>query len=148
MSKTRSTTMQRASLRKVKAPTSYTQENEDIIHFTLNGLLPSGHTLALNITLGTLSQLFCDNDMPRLLGEQQFTTSEMYVLMPILEAHPYYCGYETLLESYPHGNVYETIVARCRQRLEEEKEEGSWDQELRQARNVRARARQKRHDCV
>ena len=39
--------MQKASLRKVKAPSSYTQENEDILHFTLNGLLPSGHTLAL-----------------------------------------------------------------------------------------------------
>ena len=137
--------MQRASLRKVKAPTSYTQENEDIIHFTLNGLLPSGHTLALNITLGTLSQLFCDNDMPRLLGEQQFTTSEMYVLMPILEAHPYYCGYETLLASYSHGKVTETTVARCRELLEEAQEEGIWDQEMRPVRNVLSRARLKVH---
>jgi hypothetical protein len=137
--------MQRASLRKVKAPTSYTQENEDIMHFNLNGLLPSGHTLALNITLGTLSQLFCDNDMPRLLGEQQFTTSEMYVLMPILEAHPYYCGYETLLASYSHGKVTETTVARCRELLEEAQEEGIWDQEMRPVRNVLSRARLKMH---
>ena len=138
--------MQKASLRKVKAPISYTQENEDILHFLPNGLLPQGHTLALNTVLGTLSQLFCDNDMPRLLGQQQFTTSEIYVLMPILEAHPYYCAYETLLASYSHGKVTEATVARCRNLLEEAQEEGIWDQEMRPVRNVLSRTRLKLHN--
>ena len=138
--------MQKVSLRKAKAPVSYTQENDDILHFTLNGLLPEGHTLALNTDLGTLSQLFCANEMPRLLGQQQFTTSEVYVLLPILESHPYYCAYETLLASYSHGKVTETTVARCRELLEEAQEEGVWDQEMRPVRNVLSRARLKLHN--
>lgn len=137
--------MQRVSLRKVKAPVSYTQESEDILHFTLNGLLPKGHTLALNTNLGILSQLFCDNGLSRLLGQQQFTTSEIYVLLPILEAHPYYCAYETLLASYNHGKVTEVNVARYRTLLEEAQEAGVWDQEMRPVRNVLSRARLKLH---
>ena len=69
----------------------------------------------------------------------------MYVLMPILEANPYYCGYETLLASYSHGKVTETTVARCRELLEEAQEEGIWDQEMRPVRNVLSRARLKMH---
>jgi hypothetical protein len=138
--------MQKVSLRKVKAPASYTQENEDILHFSLSDLLPAGHTLALNTTLGTLSQLFCENDMARLLSEQQFTTSEIYVLMPILESYPHYCAYETLLASYSHGKVTEATVDRCRKLLEEAQEEGIWDQEMRPVRNVLSRARIKLHN--
>jgi hypothetical protein len=143
---TRSSTVQKVSPRKVKAPVIYTQENEDILHFPLNGLLSAGHTLALNTTLGTLSQLVCENDMPRLLGQQQFTTSEIYVLMPVLEAHPYYCAYETLLASYSHGKVTDVTVARCRELLEEAQEEGIWDQEMRPVRNILSRARIKLHN--
>lgn len=138
--------MQKASMRKVKAPINYTQENDHILHFSLHGLLPQGHMLALNTTLGTLSQLSCEEDMPRLLEQQQFTTSEIYVLMPVLEAYPYYCAYETLLASYSHGRVTETTVARCRELLQEAQEEGVWDQELRPVRNVLSRARLKMHN--
>jgi hypothetical protein len=137
--------MQKTSLRKVKVPTSYARENEHILHFSLSGLLSAGHTLALNTTLGTLSQLCCDGDMPRLFEQQQFTTSEIYVLMPILDAYPYYCAYETLLASYSHGRVNEATVARCRELLQEAQEEGLWDQEIRPVRNVLSRARLKMH---
>jgi hypothetical protein len=138
--------MQKVSLRKAKATVSYTEESDDILHFTLNGLLPEGHTLALNTDLGTLSQLFCANGLPRLLCQQEFTTSEVYVLLPILESHPYYCAYETLLASYNHGKVTEAAVARCRELLEEAQEEGVWDQEMRPVRNVLSRARLKLHN--
>ncbi len=38
--------MQKVSLRKVKTPMSYLQEsNEEILHFSLQGLLPVGHSL-------------------------------------------------------------------------------------------------------
>jgi|SRR5579875_2339209 hypothetical protein len=138
--------MQKASPRKVKAPVSYAQENEHILHFSLDGLLPKGHVLALNTTLGTLSQLSCEETMPRLLEQQQFTTSEIYVLIPVLEAHPYYCGYETLLASYSHGRVTEATVARCRELLQAAQEEGVWDQEMRPVRNVLSRTRLKMHN--
>ncbi len=90
--------MQKVSLRKVKTPASYLREdNEEILHFSLQGLLPVGHSLALNTTLGTLSHLVCKQDRPHMLMEQQFTTSEICVLMPLLEAYPYYCPVRGLI---------------------------------------------------
>jgi hypothetical protein len=136
--------MQKVSLRKVKAPISYMQENnEEVLHFSLQGLLPQGHTLALNTTLGTLSHLVCKQDRPHMLLEQQFTTSEICVLMPLLEAYPYYCPYEVLLASFNSGRVTEATIARCRQRLQEAQEAGVWDQEMRPVRNVLSRTRLK-----
>ena len=136
--------MQKVSLRKVKAPVSYLQENsEEVLHFSLQGLLPVGHTLAMNTTLGTLSHLVCKQDRPHMLMEQQFTTSEICVLLPLLEAYPYYCPYEVLLTSFNSGRVSETAVARSRKRLQEAQESGVWDQEMRPVRNVLSRTRLK-----
>lgn len=136
--------MQKVSLRKVKTPVSYLQQqNEEILHFSLQGLLPPGHTLALNTTLGTLSHLAFVQDRPQLLMEQQFTTSEICVLLPLLEAYPYYCPYEVLLASFNNGRVNETTVERSRQRLQEAQESGIWDQEMRPVRNVLSRTRLK-----
>ena len=57
--------MPKMSLRKVKPPISHRQETtEEVLHFSLQGLLPPGHTLALNPTLGTLSHLMCKQDHP------------------------------------------------------------------------------------
>lgn len=136
--------MQKVSIRKVKTPISYMQEtSEEVLHFSLQGLLPTGHTLALNTTLGTLSLLICKQDRPHMLTEQQFTTSEICVLMPLLESYPYYCPYEVLLASFTSGRVTETTVARCRKRLQEAQEAGVWDQEMRPVRNVLSRTRLK-----
>ncbi|GER90098.1 hypothetical protein KDW_42600 [Dictyobacter vulcani] len=136
--------MQKVSLRKVKTPVSFLQENsEEVLHFSLQGLLPSGHTLALNTTLGTLSHLVCKDDRPHMLMEQQFTTSEICVLLPLLDAYPYYCPYEVLLASFNSGRVNDTAVARSRKRLQEAQEAGVWDQEMRPVRNVLSRARLK-----
>ncbi len=136
--------MQKVSLRKVKAPVSYLQEtNEEVLHFSLQGLLPSGHTLALNTSLGTLSHLVCKDERPYMLMEQQFTTSEICVLLPLLEAYPYYCPYEVLLTSFNSGRVNDSAVARSRERLLEAQEAGVWDQEMRPVRNVLSRTRLK-----
>ncbi len=136
--------MQKVSLRKVKAPASYLQENsEEVLHFSLQGLLPTGHTLAMNTTLGTLSHLVCKQDRPHMLMEQQFTTSEICVLLPLLEAYPYYCPYEVLLASFNSGRISENAVARSRKRLQEAQEAGIWDQEMRPVRNVLSRTRLK-----
>src|SRR5450759_1754493 len=54
--KTRSTFMQETTLRRVKPTTRpLKQSPDDIVHFSLKGLLQPGHTLALNMSLGTLS---------------------------------------------------------------------------------------------
>jgi hypothetical protein len=123
---------------------SYLQENnEEILHFSLQGLLPVGHSLALNTTLGTLSHLVCKNDRPHMMMEQQFTTSEICVLMPLLESYPYYCPYEVLLASFNTGRVTEVAVERARARLQEAQEAGVWDQEMRPVRNLLSRTRLK-----
>src|SRR5204863_8672635 len=135
---------QKVSIRKVKTPISYMQEtSEEVLHFSLQGLLPMGHTLALNTTLGTLSLLVCKQERPHMLTEQQFTTSEICVLMPLLESYPYYCPYEVLLASFSSGRVTDTTIAKCRKRLQDAQEAGVWDQEMRPVRNVLSRTRLK-----
>jgi hypothetical protein len=60
--------MQKVSMRKVKVPLSYLEDtNEEVLHFSLSGLLSVGHTLALNTTLGTLSHLTCTQERPQML---------------------------------------------------------------------------------
>jgi hypothetical protein len=134
--------MHQLSLRKGKSSVNHMPaHNDEILHFSLQGLLPVEHTLALNTTLGTLAYLTYNQDRPQMLIEQQFTTSEICVLMPLLESYPYYCPYEVLLASFTHGHVTETAIERCRQRLQEAQEGGVWDQEMRPVRNVLSRTR-------
>ncbi len=138
--------MQRISFRKVKTSVYHVQPTDDeILHFSLDDLLPEGHMLALNLSLGTLSLIANsrDNSYPYLLAEQQFTTSELCVLIPLLKSYPYYCPYEVLLASFNNGNVNETTIERSRKRLYEAQLEGIWDQEMRPVRNVLSRARLK-----
>jgi hypothetical protein len=136
--------MQKASLRKVKFPLTYAQDDyEEVLHFSLQGLLPPCHTLALNTNLRTLSHLVCKQDRPHMLMEQQFTASEICVLLPLLEAYPYYCPYEVLVSSFTNGRVTEATIARSRQRLQEAQEAGVWDIEMRPVRNVLSRTRLK-----
>ena len=48
--------METTTFRKVKTSVYHVQPADDeILHFTLDNLLPDSHTLALNLTLGTLS---------------------------------------------------------------------------------------------
>lgn len=138
--------MQRISFRKVKTSVYHIQPTEEeIIHFSLDELLPEGHTLALNLSLGTLSLIAKSpgNPYPILLAEQQFTTSELCVLLPLLKSYPHYCPYEVLLASFNNGMVNETTIERARRRLHEAQIEGIWDQEMRPVRNVLSRARLK-----
>lgn len=138
--------MQRISFRKVKASVYHIQPTEDdILHFSLDDLLPAGHMLALNLSLGTLSLIANsrDNSYPYLLAEQQFTASELCVLIPLLKHYPHYCPYEVLLASFNNGNTNEATIERSRKRLHEAQIEGIWDQEMRPVRNVLSRARLK-----
>lgn len=137
--------MQPVPLRSIKASLRRRMQSsgEDILHFSLQGVLPSGHLLAVNQLLGTLSYIVNEDHHPRLIMQQQFTAGEMSVLMPLLEAYPYYCPYDTLLASFQYGNVTEATVERCREHLQEAQEEGIWDQEMRPMRNVLSRARLK-----
>ncbi|QBD78942.1 hypothetical protein EPA93_24345 [Ktedonosporobacter rubrisoli] len=117
------------------------QDDENILHFSLQGALPEGHTLAVNIPFGTCSYLASDNGRPLLLMQEQFTGSEMSVLLPLLESFPYYCPYEVMFARFYNGNVSERVVERCRRHLQEAQEAGLWDQEMRPVRSALSRTR-------
>ncbi len=122
------------------------QANSDVqemLYFASRGLLPAGHTLVLNKTLGTLSYLSKGVDRPRLVMQQQFTTSELSLLLPLLELFPDYCPYEVMFASFYNGTITDETVELCRQRLYEALERGTWDQQLRPLRNVLSRTRMK-----
>ena len=116
-------------------------EEEEIVHYALDELLQPGHSLALNVLLGTLSLIANDTPYPRMVAEDQFTPSELSLLLPILDLHPNYCPYEVLLASFNHRIITEGTVERCRKRLQEAQLEGIWDQEMRPVRNVLSRTR-------
>jgi hypothetical protein len=118
-------------------------DEERILHFSLQEALPSTHTLALNLAFGTMSYISCVADRPLLLMQEQFTNGEMSVLLPLLEAFPYYCPYEIMFAHFYNGKISDKIVARCRQHLQAAAEEGLWDQEMRPVRSALSRARLK-----
>ncbi len=115
----------------------------EIMYFAPEGLLPAGHTLVLNRKLGTLSYLSKGTDRPRLLMQQQFTSSELSLLLPLLELFPDYCPYEVMFASFYNGTITDETVELCRQRLYDALESGTWDQELRPLRNVLSSTRMK-----
>jgi len=137
--------MQKVYLRKNKTLDYPSRDNAKILHFSLQDALPSGHSLALNMAFGTLSYLVCENSStPRLLRQEQFTHTEMSVLMPMLELFPYYCPYEVLYASfYGDGKVNEDSIADARKHLQGAQEDGIWDQEMRPVRCALSRARLK-----
>ena len=126
-----------------KAIVTTTQDAEIIRYFPLQGSLPEGQTLVLNTALGTLSLLSNGDVMPRLLMQQQFTASELSLLLPLLEQFPHYCPYEVMFASFYNGAITDETVEQCRQRLYEALEDGTWDQQLRPLRNVLSRIRMK-----
>lgn len=122
-------------------------ENGQVLYFALEEVLPTGHTLVLNTGLGTLSYLFIDEDQqPRMLAQQQFTQSELSLLLPLLEHYPHYCPHEVMFANFYNGVVSEKTIARARERLREAVEYGTWDHEMRPVRNVLSRARLKLKD--
>jgi hypothetical protein len=118
------------------------QTENIVVHVSLTGLLPPGHVLALHRFLGTLSHLTLVQEQPRMLGEQLFSNTEVSLLLPLLEQYPHFCPYEVLWASF-HGGTSKKAIARARKRLQQAREEGYRDEEMRPLRNVLSRARLK-----
>ncbi len=137
--------MQAVCLPQGKASDYYQQQcksdNKEMLYFSLEGTLPAGHTLVLNPALGTLSYLSKGIDRPRLEMQQQFTSSELSLLRPLLDLFPHYCPYEVMFASFYNGTITDETVEHCRQLLYKALEEEVWDQQLRPIRNVLSRAR-------
>lgn len=122
--------------------TMHTEEGTKISHISLQGLLPTGHKLALNLEIRTLSLL---SDGPVLIAEQQFSDNEIRLIVPILKSFPHYCPYEVLLSHLSSNTVNAASIALWRQRLEEAQINGTWQQELRPIRRALSSLRNKLH---
>ena len=139
--------MQQVYLSQEKASDYYLkQDDEKLLHFSLQGRLPKGHTLVLSTTSGVFSYIFCPDNLPRLVLQQQFTSSEVSIVLPLLKLFPHYCPYEVMFASFYNGNVTDAVVAQCRRRLQAAFEAGTWDQEMKPIRNVLSRVRLKLRD--
>nr|BBH88965.1 hypothetical protein KTC_37160 [Thermosporothrix sp. COM3] len=136
-------TLQKIYARKSKAATCEVKKDPEILHFSLQDALPTGHILALNTKFGTLSYLAYDGDRLQMIAQEQFTGTEMSVLLPLLDMFPYFCPYEALYASFYNGRVSEEAVAQARRHLNRAQEENSWDQEMRPIRDALSRTRLK-----
>src|SRR5216683_2611910 len=138
--------MQRLAVRRETA-TNQLDTEPQILYFNLRDALPEGHTLALNVRLGTLSYLHtAEGKWPRMLVQQQFTNSELSLLRPLLGHYPHYCPHEVMFANFYNGTVTEKTIARARERLQEALDYGTWDHEMRPVRNVLSRTRLKLKD--
>ena len=93
------------------------EEHESIQYYVLEGLLPSTHVFALNLTLGTLIHLYQDEQAPYplILGEQQCTERERDLLRPLLAHYPQWVPYEVIHVSYFQGfdHLSEQLIAQA-----------------------------------
>ncbi|GHO49196.1 hypothetical protein [Ktedonospora formicarum] len=132
-------------------PAYFTEKDHEGMVFVLEGLFPPATTLIFNPILGTLLLLAIQakggTNIPVLVKEEQFTTAEICVLLPILQSFPYYCSYATLLASLNWGRVTESTTAQAHERLQEATEAGTWDAEMRPVRNLLSRVRPKLRRC-
>jgi hypothetical protein len=74
------------------------EAQEDLLHFSLSGLLEDNQTLVVHLAKHT-AILFCPevDGGRRMLTQQQFSPNGMRMLLPLLQAYPRYCPYEVLL---------------------------------------------------
>jgi len=114
-----------------------------IQHFSLQDELPAGHKLALNPTNGTLSYLVWDGTQVHMVLQQQFTSSELSLLVPLLNSYPYYCPYDVMYAHFYNGTITDEEIAQARRHLQNAFKRGSWEQEMKPVRNVLSRTRAK-----
>jgi DNA-binding response OmpR family regulator len=116
-------------------------EKTMILHFSLEGILDPQSVLAVDKTNGIIAVLASRKGRSFLEASAHLTDNEIRILLPLLEAYPYYCPYEMLLASLLSGETTEHDIAHARERLEDALAEGTWDIEMRPVRNLLSRAR-------
>ena len=128
-------TMQRVVVRKRR------MTDGEILHFSLQDALPLGCLLALNTRIGTLSYLCSDGDRLLMRVQEQFSGTEMSLLLSLIDMFPYYCPYEVLHACFYHGCATDEVVGQSRRYLNQAIADGLWDQEMRPIRDALSRIR-------
>lgn len=116
-------------------------DDAEVQHFPLTGILPQGHVLAVSPRLGIVAHLSCEKTAPRILAMQHFGDIELALLLPLLRAFPHYCPNELLLATFSNSNVTASAVARAREQLDEAVREGTSEYVMKPARAVLSRCR-------
>ena len=95
------------------------ERRTQITHFALPGLLPEKHLLSFHARLRTLALLGPalqeGEETARLVREQHFSEVEASLLVPLLEAYPYYCPLEVLFAHFYHHHCTERLLETYRQ---------------------------------
>ncbi len=132
--------MQKNRIMRLKRPEQ--KAEIQILHLSLQGLLPEDQLLVVNQQTRTLSLL---SAAPQIIMEQLLSENEMRMIVPILESYPHYCLYEVLLAHISSNIVTQATIERCRLRLQEAQRRGAWPQELRPIRRALSSLRNKLH---
>ena len=119
------------------------QSDVAIQYFFLQEELSSEHRLALNPASGTLAYLVWDGRQVQMVLQQQFTSSELSLLVPLLKSYPYYCPYDVMYAHFYNGTITEEEIAQARRHLQNAMNRGTWEQEMKPVRNVLSRTRAK-----
>ena len=127
-------------------PLPTVSSEDEIEHFTLADLFPTGHVFALHHGLRTLTHLRVEPDtpLPKMLAQAQFTERELDLIQPLCQHYPQFVPYEVMWACFDRGfaNLNERTLAKARQHLEDARAgEGLWDAEMRPVRNVLTRSR-------
>jgi hypothetical protein len=126
------------------------EEDTAIWYFPLEALLPASQRLALSRSLGILALIEqTAEDGPQMRAVQQFTPSELSVLLPLLAWYPDFAPYEHLMAHFESGSqqISEEQLERCRNKSNRalDGRGTSFEAIMRPVRNVISRTRLKLH---
>lgn len=118
-----------------------TQQQGEVQRVELAGLLPEGHSLALNATdfIATLMRVV--DGYAEVVSQVSYSRSEFCMLLPILHSYPYYCSYEELYALYTFGTVEQREEAKAV--LDEAIEQGTYEDTIKALRNMVSHIRPK-----
>lgn len=121
--------------------------NEDIVHFSLAGLLPETRTLAINKVVGAIILMDVVKGHAYALYTNTVTQAELPLLLVAFEYYPYYIPYEVIHAAATYGSLTDERIERSREQLAEANDYMLWDQVMRPVRNALSRARGKLRPC-
>lgn len=118
-----------------------THNDENILHYSLNGALPEGEMFVLDKTQRTFSHMGLHEGRPILKAEIRFTPSELAAFVPLLIAYPYYCSHEDLYAQFLGAGEDEAAIAMYKATLQKARADGFWDREMTPLRVTLSRTR-------
>ncbi len=90
----------RVMSKRVDGSQSKPKPDEELLYFSLPGLLKDNQTLVVNPARRTAMLFWNDAEGGiHIATQQQFSPNGMRVLLPLLQAYPKYCPYDVLLAS-------------------------------------------------